>query len=83
MPKLTYFVQECPTCGRRLEVRVEYLGKAVNCQHCGGQFVASDPANAGAPLVETTEDVLRRAEQLLQMTAPPVEAKPTKPAEAI
>ena len=28
MPGGTYFVQECPTCGRSLQVRVEYLGKA-------------------------------------------------------
>ena len=27
MPHSTYFVQGCPTCGRRLHVRVEYLGK--------------------------------------------------------
>ena len=30
MSKATYFVQECPTCGRDLEIRVEYLGKRVD-----------------------------------------------------
>ncbi len=32
MSNPTYFVQECPTCGRRLQIRVEYLGKRVVCQ---------------------------------------------------
>jgi hypothetical protein len=45
MSKVTYFVQECPTCGRRLQVRVEYLGKLVACQHCRGEFEATDPAS--------------------------------------
>ena len=34
MAKSTYFVQECPTCGRALHVRVEYIGRALVCQHC-------------------------------------------------
>jgi len=42
MAKSTYFVQECPTCGRALHVRVEYLGKRLACQHCGGEVLASD-----------------------------------------
>ena len=37
MAGVTYFVQECPTCGRRLQVRVIYLGKRVACRHCGAQ----------------------------------------------
>ena len=40
------FVQECPTCGRRLHIRVEYLGRKVSCQHCRGQLMACDPAGA-------------------------------------
>lgn len=50
MPNVTYFVQDCPTCGRKLNVRVEYLGRKVVCQHCQGSFVAWDPE--GAPQVE-------------------------------
>jgi len=46
MPNVTYFVQDCPTCGRKLNVRVEYLGKSVVCQHCRGAFVAWDPEGA-------------------------------------
>ena len=40
MSRSTYFVQECPTCGRNLQVRVQYLGKQVVCQHCSARFEA-------------------------------------------
>lgn len=35
-----YFIQGCPTCGRRVQVRMEYLGKYVTCHHCGAAFLA-------------------------------------------
>lgn len=38
-----FFVQQCPICGRRLRVCVEYLGKTIQCRHCRGQLVARDP----------------------------------------
>ena len=56
-----YFVQGCPICGRRLNIRIEYLGRRLFCRHCKGQFVAQDPANGAMPDSET----LRRAQQLL------------------
>jgi hypothetical protein len=66
----TFFVQECPTCGRRLQIRVAYLGKRLYCQHCGGPFFASDPTqapprphHASAPLLERAEELLAFAEQ--------------------
>ena len=52
MPRSTYFVQECPTCGRNLQVRVEYLGKQVVCQHCGARFEACEPGSAAYPPIE-------------------------------
>lgn len=70
MSRSTYFVQECPTCGRSLQVCVEYLGRQVVCQHCHGRFEASDPTNA-APLnsqsgaSQSGIDLLRRADELL------------------
>ncbi len=67
MSKAVYYVQECPTCGRSLRVRVAYLGKQVVCQHCQAQFMAIDPANVQAPPVETPSSLLRRAEQLLEI----------------
>ena len=61
----TYFVQECPICGRNLQVRLEYLGRHVACQHCRGQFVASDPATRPVSSWLTGGDLLSRVDQLL------------------
>lgn len=69
MSKSTYFVQECPTCGRSLEIRVEYLGKRVACRHCRGELVASDPAAAPASASLTSSALLRRANELLELAA--------------
>ena len=65
MANMTYFVQECPTCGRTLHVRVEYLGKPLVCQHCGGSLIASDP-EAAPPSATRASRLLERADQLLQ-----------------
>lgn len=65
MSNSTYFVQECPTCGRRLQIRVEYLGKQVVCQHCQGRFVASDSSNLRVDQAQGTNALLRRADELL------------------
>jgi DNA-directed RNA polymerase subunit RPC12/RpoP len=37
-----YFIQICPICGRRLEVKIEYIGLEVSCYHCRGRFLAQD-----------------------------------------
>lgn len=69
MPRSTYFVQECPTCGRNLQVRVEYLGKKVVCQHCGSQLQACEPSSADYPPMESSLSMLDRAEELLLQSA--------------
>ena len=56
-----YYVQECPTCGRRLQIRVEYLGRRVVCQHCQGPLIAADPAMRG----DCGNKLLKRADELL------------------
>jgi len=66
MSNSTYFVQECPTCGRRLQIRVEYLGKEVVCQHCQGRFVACDPSNVRLDDAIGNNALLRRADELLE-----------------
>ena len=66
MSRSTYFIQECPTCGRNLHVRVEYLGRRVVCQHCHGQFEACDPASAAYPPEQSGLSLLQRAEELLE-----------------
>lgn len=65
----TYFVQECPTCGRRLHIRVEYLGKKVVCQHCRGRLTACDPSSSRYS--ELSDSLLRRIDELLQSTPSP------------
>jgi hypothetical protein len=60
----THYVQECPVCGRPLEIRVEYLGRQVTCNHCGGHFQAVDPAGH-AKIAAPADDLLHRADALL------------------
>ena len=67
MANSTYFVQECPTCGRNLQIRVEYLGKQVVCQHCDGGFEACDPTRSLYPPTESGLGLLRRADELLSL----------------
>jgi len=74
MPHFTYFVQGCPTCGRRLQIRVEHLGKRVVCQHCRGEFTACDPAARRSNDGQRAESLLHRANALLDR-----EAEPHKP----
>ena len=66
MPRSTYFVQECPTCGRNLQVRVEYLGKQVVCRHCGAHFPAYEPGSTAPDPSESSMMLLKRAEELLE-----------------
>ena len=60
----TYFVQECPICGRNLQVRLEYLGRDILCPHCQGQFTAADPATEPNPS-DSGEYLLNKADELL------------------
>jgi hypothetical protein len=66
MSNPTYFVQECPTCGRHLQIRVEHLGRRVVCQHCQGHLIATDPANARLDHATSGNALLRRADELLE-----------------
>ena len=66
MANSIYFIQECPTCGRNLQVRVEYLGKSVACQHCGARFEACDPSSVCYPPSDSSLSLLQRAEELLE-----------------
>lgn len=68
MAEATYFVQECPTCGRSLRIRVEYLGKRLVCQHCHGALVASDCPIAprlSVDLVQRASELIEQAERRL------------------
>jgi hypothetical protein len=65
MSSSTYFSQECPTCGRNLLIRVEYLGKTLVCQHCRGGLFACDPASARIDEAGHSSELLRRADELI------------------
>ena len=67
MPNSTYFVQECSTCGRKLQVRIEYLGKRVACQHCGAKFEAVDHSNKKLQDDPNTA-MLERADELIRQS---------------
>jgi hypothetical protein len=67
----TCFIQECPTCGRSLQVSVEFLGRQVVCRHCSGRFEATDSSNAAPVGSNSGIDLLRRAEELLESASPP------------
>lgn len=61
----TFFIRSCPTCGRHLEVRVELLGREVECVHCGGTFMANEE-DEGAFDDQRIEQILARAQQYIQ-----------------
>ena len=63
MAGVTYFVQECPTCGRRLQVRVEHMGKRVACRHCNARFLATDGAGDA---VSASWALMARADELIE-----------------
>ena len=60
----TFFVRSCPTCGRALEVRVELLGREVECVHCGAEFLASEESHHASDDLRI-ERVLAKAQQYI------------------
>ena len=64
MSQTTFFVKECPTCGRNLQVRIEYLGREMMCNHCGGDFVADD--NPHGQRDNPVETMIARVDELLK-----------------
>ncbi len=73
-----FFRQCCPTCGRNLRIRLQYLGRHMACPHCGRQFLACDQDDpSGAASRPAHVGLLDRANALLEFvehTAPVVRA---------
>ena len=69
MSNPAFFVQECPTCGRRLQIRVVYLGRKLVCQHCQGQMIAADSTNLRCDCMKSNNVLLHRADELLETVA--------------
>lgn len=65
MSTATFFVLECPTCGRHLDVRVKYLGRTIVCQHCRAQFEAYDPSSRAPLPSDSGILLLQKVEELL------------------
>lgn len=69
MPNSVFYVQSCPACGRSLQVRVDYLGKGVACQHCHANFVAQQetrtpsPSESGLALLDRADELLKAVEK--------------------
>ncbi|REJ97397.1 MAG: response regulator [Planctomycetota bacterium] len=76
MSQSTYFLQECPTCGRNLRIRIAYLGRQVVCQHCNANFEACDPASAAYPPDKSGLAILKRADELLSTVEQQARSRP-------
>jgi hypothetical protein len=70
MPRIAYYYQDCPTCGRSLQVRVEYLGRTLCCPHCRGGFRAVDPSSVPLSSGDGQFDLMERANALLAAVHP-------------
>ncbi|MGD0516169.1 MAG: hypothetical protein ABSA26_01420 [Thermoguttaceae bacterium] len=66
MSRYAVFLQECPVCGRPLEIRREYQDKKVACPHCGGWFTAIDSLRHPLDIWNQSNSLLHRADQLLE-----------------
>lgn len=75
MPGSVFYVQPCPACGRNLQVRVDYLGKGIACQHCSASFVAQQAtrtpraSESGLALLDRADELLRAVEKRRQEMA--------------
>ncbi len=76
MSNRTSFVVACPACARKLDVRVELLGRDVECLHCGATFNSSstvDRPNDDAAI----DQILARAQEYVESTLPVAPKAPT------
>jgi len=67
------FLQECPVCGRPLQVSSNLNGRRVTCLHCGGRFLASYPVAGSLSPTSGASFLLQRAEELIGMASRRVE----------
>ena len=58
----TFFIQECPTCGRNLQIRLELLGRSISCPQCEARIEASDSTSKSP---HDSAELLLRADELL------------------
>lgn len=63
----TFFVQNCSTCGRRLQIKIVDLGKQLMCQHCGANFLAKDSHNESAAMLDSVSHWIEMADEVLSV----------------
>lgn len=69
MSRYAVFIQECPICGRPLEIRREHHGEKLACPHCGGRFTAVDATRHPLDIWNQNNSLLHKADQLLEHCA--------------
>jgi hypothetical protein len=71
-----HFVRPCPTCGRNLEIRLELLGREVQCRHCSAEFIASQRCET--PWIDAAADrALAKAQRYMASIESDVESQLT------
>ena len=60
----TFFIQECPTCGRKLRIRLELLGRVIACPQCEAPIEACD-STVRTDRPHDSAELLLRADELL------------------
>ena len=73
MPR-AHFFQECPTCGRHVRIKAEYLGRRMSCLHCEGEFVATDSESRFEAVESCVTGARQPQESLLLHVAAPAMA---------
>ena len=71
-----YFVRPCPSCGRSTQIRVDFLGRMVCCQHCRREFSATDPHNESAALDDPVQYWINYTEHNVLLDEPLVGRQP-------
>ncbi len=73
----TFFVRDCPTCGRKLQARIELLGRDIECTHCGCVFSSTDRDRLKTSELEI-DRVLAQADHFIESTANLINPAPSK-----
>ena len=74
--QLTYIVEDCPICGRPVEIAQETIGREAACGHCGGQFLVFQADDGETSVVTCGEaNLIDRADRLLEIAAGEVDGE--------
>jgi len=78
-----HIVEECPVCGRPVAICRAYLGRRVVCQHCGGEFVATEDGDRAPEWMEKCDRLLEAADRMLAERSERQAAPDGRPAERV